>query len=124
MIVVDTSALMAIALEEGDAERCAETLRGQERLIMSAGTLLEVLFVAQRRGVEREMEDLLEQLAFEIIPVTAAIARGAARAYAQWGAGRAGLNFGDCFAYQAAKEAGCPLLFVGEDFRRTDMVAA
>jgi ribonuclease VapC len=49
-----------------------------------------------------------------------------AEAYARWGRGAhpAGLNFGDCFPYALARERGAPLLFVGEDFARTDLEPA
>lgn len=124
MIVVDTSALMTVLLKEAEAERCEDALFAETRAIVSAGTLVEALIVAGRRGVAREMEALLEQLGLEVAPVTEASARGAAAAHARWGRGGRGLNFGDCFAYQAAREAGCPLLFVGEDFRQTDIEAA
>jgi ribonuclease VapC len=62
----------------------------------------------------------------EVDPVSAASAARVADAYQTWsrGAGTAGLNFGDCFAYAAAKSHGCPLLYVGEDFAKTDVQAA
>ena len=58
--------------------------------------------------------------------MTAAAARGVAQAYARWGKGvhPAGLNFGDCFAYAVAKDNDCNLLYVGDDFSRTDLADA
>jgi ribonuclease VapC len=122
MIVVDTSALMAILL--GEAEACMRAIEAAERLIISAGTLAEALVVAERRGIGAEMQALIEGLGFEVASVTAASARGIAAAYARWGKGchPAGLNFGDAFAYDAAKTAGAPLLFIGEDFSKTDVL--
>ena len=69
------------------------------------------------------MTRLLEGLGLEIVTVTSATARRIAQAYAQWGKGvhAAGLNFGDCFAYAVAKEHSCPLLFLGDDFSKTDV---
>ena len=69
------------------------------------------------------MEGLIDGLGFEIVPVTAASARRAAAAHAKWGrgAGTAGLNFGDCFAYEVARENNCRLLYVGRDFVKTDV---
>lgn len=69
------------------------------------------------------MSDLIDLLNFEIVPVTAATARRVKAIHATWGRGRhpAGLNFGDCFAYDTAKTHACPLLYVGEDFRKTDL---
>lgn len=123
MIAVDTSALMAILLGEPEAEACVEALVGEDDLLISAGTVAESLVVAAHRNVGAEMARLLDGLGFEIVPVTAASARRIAGAYAQWGRGihPAGLNFGDCFAYEVAKEHGCRLLHVGEDFARTDI---
>ncbi len=69
------------------------------------------------------MVRLIDDLDFEIVTVTAAAARRIGQAYARWGKGvhPAGLNFGDCFAYEIAKERSYPLLFVGEDFSKTDI---
>ena len=123
MIAVDTSALMAILLDEPGAAECAEALSTGDRVIISAGTVAEALIVAERRGLGAEMTMLIEGLGLEVLDVTLATARQTANAYAQWGKGidRAGLNFGDCFAYAAAKAHGCRLLFVGTDFSRTDV---
>lgn len=123
MIAVDTSALMAVALDEPLAPSCMAALEAEAQLIMSAGTLAELLIVSARRGVAAEMTDVLDRLDLEIVPVTPASARRIALAYQQWGRGvhPAGLNFGDCFAYVTAKEHGCRLLYVGEDFRKTDV---
>ncbi|HVH76141.1 MAG TPA: type II toxin-antitoxin system VapC family toxin [Stellaceae bacterium] len=126
MIAVDTSALMAIIQREPDAERCEAALAGETERVISAGTVAEALIVARRRNVGEEMRRLMEGLDFEILPVTAATAHRIEAAYERWGRGihPAGLNFGDCFAYEAAKQNGCPLLFVGEDFVKTDLERA
>lgn len=123
MIAVDTSALMAILFDEADAKDCIAALATDDTLLISAGTVAEALIVAARRDLAEEMERLIEGLGFEIVGVTAASARRVAAAYGVWGKGLhpAGLNFGDCFAYELAKEHGCPLLFVGDDFARTDV---
>ncbi len=126
MIVLDTSALIAILLREPEAERCTAAIAGNAELAMSAGTYAEALIVAQRRSVAEEMTILLEGLDVEILPLAAADARRVGDAYRLWGKGHhpAGLNYGDCFAYAAAKALGCPLLYVGDDFARTDLGAA
>jgi ribonuclease VapC len=126
MIVVDTSALMAIVLDEPPAKECIDTLALGGDLVISAGTVAEALIVAARRNVGPEMERLLSEFEFEIANVTQGSARRVADVYAQWGKGvhPAGLNSGDCFAYEAAKERGCPLLYVGDDFARTDITSA
>jgi len=123
MIVVDTSALMAIILREPKAAACIEALAAETEVLVSAGTTAESLIVAGCRNVGQEMVKLIDELDFEIATVTAADARRIARAYDRWGKGvhPAGLNFGDCFAYATAKERSCPLLFVGDDFSKTDI---
>jgi ribonuclease VapC len=125
MIAVDTSALMAIVLDEPEAAACAAALEAENDLLISAGTVAEALIVAARRNVRDEMERLIDGLGFEVAAVTQASARRVAQAYESWGRGvhSAAFNFGDCFAYEAAKERGCRLLFVGDDFRRTDIEA-
>ena len=123
MIAVDTSALMALVLNEPDADACAAALEAEDHLLISAGSVAEALIVAARRNVGEDVAQLIEGLGFEIVSVTAASARRIAEAYDKWGKGihPAALNFGDCFAYEVAKEHGCRLLYVGEDFSLTDI---
>lgn len=126
MIAVDTSALMAIVLNEEEGPSCMSALQADDRLLISAGTLTEALIVAQRRNSRTDLESLIDELGFEIVPVTSASARRAADAHATWGRGAktAGLNFGDCFAYDVARSNDCPLLYVGRDFAKTDVKGA
>jgi ribonuclease VapC len=123
MIVLDTSAVMALLLNEADANRIADALLSTERLVMSAGTLAECRIVAAHRGFSGELAALVKGLGVEIDPVDQAMAVEVADAYAKWGKGThpAGLNFGDCFAYACARRSGAPLLFVGSDFSKTDI---
>jgi len=123
MIAVDTSALMAIMLDEPDAGACVAALEAENDILISAGTVAEALIVAARRNVHEEMVRLIDGLGFEIVSVTPASARRIAEAYERWGKGvhPAALNFGDCFAYEVAKEHGCSLLYVGEDFGKTNI---
>lgn len=121
MIAVDTSALMAIVLNEPEADACVAALEAEDDVLISAGTVAEALIVAGRRDVGEEMERLIDGLGFEVVVVTSASARRVAHAYETWGKGLhpAALNFGDCFAYEVAKEHGCRLLYVGDDFTKT-----
>jgi ribonuclease VapC len=123
MIVVDTSALMGVVLDEAEAGACIAALEAEDAILISAGTVAEALIVAGRRNVGEEMASLIDGLGFEVVTVTPASARRIARAYEQWGKGvhPAALNFGDCFAYEVAKEHACRLLYVGDDFSRTDV---
>jgi len=123
VIAVDTSALMAIVLDEPEAAACAAVLEAEDVLLISSATVAEALIVSDRRNLRQEMERLVDGLGFEVVSVTPAMARRVAHAYRRWGKGiaSASLNFGDCFAYAVAEEYGCRLLYVGNDFDKTDI---
>jgi ribonuclease VapC len=98
-------------------------LEVETEVLISAATVAEALIVVARRNVAAEVAKLIDGLAMEVITVTPASAQRVAAAYERWGKGvdPAGLNFGDCFSYEVAREHSCRLLFVGEDFSRTDL---
>jgi ribonuclease VapC len=125
MIAVDTSALMAIVLNEPEASACIAALEAEGDVLISAGTMAEALIVSAQRNIADEISTLIDGLGFQIISVTATSARRISDAYAQWGKGMhpAGLNLGDCFAYEVAKTHGCRLLYVGDDFAKTDILS-
>jgi ribonuclease VapC len=125
VIAVDTSALIAMVLREPQAAACRAILATEEALI-SAGTLAEALVVGAGRRAAAQVEQMVDELGIDVVAVTSATARRVAEHYQRWGKGfhPAGLNFGDCFAYALAKERGCPLLYVGGDFAKTDIVSA
>lgn len=125
MIAVDTSALMAIVLNEKPAEACILALASEDVILISAATVAEAMIVAARRNVGDEMAKLIDEFGFDVVIVSAHSARHVASAYQRWGKGihPAALNFGDCFAYAAAKENACALLYVGDDFARTDIAS-
>jgi ribonuclease VapC len=126
MIAVDSSALLAIVQREAEATACRAILANDPDIVISAATLAESLIVAGRRNVALAMSLLLNQSGFQIVPVTAATAHRVGNIYERWGKGvhPAALNFGDCFAYDVAKEHNCPLLFIGDDFSKTDILSA
>lgn len=126
MIVLDGSALFAILLGEPDGLRCRVAIEQEQMLLMSAGSLTELLIVAAGKNVLDRMHAFVASLQPTIIPLTEPRARAAADAYRRWGKGfnPAGLNFGDSFAYALAMEHHCPLLYVGDDFARTDVRSA
>lgn len=126
MIVLDTSAVISILSNEVSRTRCEAAIGSGVDLLMSAGTYAELLIVAQKRGLTKEVIQFVENLNVVVLDVTAETALRISAAYHQWGRGfhPAGLNFGDCFAYEAAKSRDCPLLYVGDDFSRTDVIAA
>jgi ribonuclease VapC len=126
MIVVDSSALMAVALSEARFEAIVDALAEASSLQMSAGTLAELEVLNGARGTLRNLRAQISALEIDIVPVDADFARLCGEAYALWGKGlhRANLNFGDCFAYALAKERDLPLLYVGDDFAQTDVRSA
>ena len=126
MIVVDTSALICVLEDERGAASCEHVMSGADAIAMSAATLVETLIVASSRGRLAEAKALVAVLRVEIHPVDADLAQDAVMAHQRFGRGNhpAKLNYGDCFSYALAKRLGCPLLFVGHDFRRTDLVPA
>jgi ribonuclease VapC len=129
VIVVDTSALIALVQGEEEAERCRIALVDASGVRMSAGSLVEASIVLESRfgpAAVAELDDVLRSFAVEVCAVDidhVALARQAFRLY---GKGRhpAALNFGDCFSYALARLSAAPLLFVGNDFSRTDIDAA
>lgn len=128
MMVIDTSALLAVALHEAEAERFLDAIDEAEPRLISAASVLEAgIVIESRRGPAAgdALDDLIVLLSLEIEPVTAEQAGIARLAYRTYGKGHhpAGLNFGDCFAYALAKATGEPLLFKGRDFTQTDLTS-
>ena len=128
-MVVDSSAVIAVLQKEKGWEALREALLAAERCLISAPTLVEtsMVFEAWRGEVgAKELDALLAVSGIEIVPFNAEQAALARAAFRRFGKRRhpANLNFGDCFAYAAAKRLGEPLLFTGEDFRQTDVVPA
>ena len=122
MIVVDTSAIMAVLLGEPSSDQIIQAL-SDNALAISAGTLSELFIVATERGLNDDLQSLLQAIGAEVIVVDGVIARSVQGAFYNWGKGRhpASLNFGDCFAYATAKKLEVPLLYVGDDFSKTDL---
>ena len=123
MIAVDTSALMAIALNEPNADACIAALEADDDILISAGTLAEASIVSARRNLGSAIAGFVDRFGLRVLPVTPTAARRIGEIYQQWGRGMhpAALNFGDCFAYEVAKQHRCPLLYVGYDFTKTDI---
>ncbi len=126
-MIVDTSAIIAILRGESDAEEFMAALSAARDPKMSAGTLIETGIVVDAVGdpvLSGRLDELLAAVGVVVEPVTEAHAVLARRAYQAFGKGsghRAGLNFGDCFAYALARERREPLLFKGDDFSWTDI---
>lgn len=128
-MVIDTSVLVALLLNEADAGRMAAAIELASVRLLSAASFLETAIVIETRKGEiggRELELLLYRASIEVAPVDHDQAEIARRAWRQFGKGRhrAGLNYGDCFAYALARQRRLPLLFTGDDFARTDIARA
>src|SRR3954468_9031739 len=125
-MVLDTSGLMALLLDEPEAEEFRVALEDDTTRLVSAATLLETALVIEARKGEpggRELDALVHKAEIEIVPVDAGHVSDARKAYRRFGKGHhaAALNFGDVFAYALARAPGEPLLFKGDDFTRTDV---
>lgn len=129
-MIVDTSAIMAILLDEPDQAEIALKLRSDFIRRISAGNWIELTVVVTRRAdpiLRAKLDALLALAPIEIAPVTAEQAKLGEQAYREYGQGSghpARLNFGDCFAYALARATGEPLLYKGDDFAQTDVLAA
>ena len=133
MIVVDSSAVAAILFGEAPAPRLLARLASARERVMSVvgyvevGTVLAGRRRTQRERAQAELDLFLDATGIGLAPVDAAQARAAMRARVRFGQGMGHggtLNFGDCFAYALAMALAAPLLFVGEDFGRTDVQVA
>jgi ribonuclease VapC len=129
-MIVDSSAIMAIVLNEPERARFVHLLAGAVAPRISAGNWIELSAVLTRRRdaiADAAFAVVSQSIALTIEPVSADQARIGWDAYRRYGIGTghpARLNFGDCFAYALARATGKPLLFKGDDFTHTDLVAA
>lgn len=128
-MVIDSSAILAIAFQEPEARRMAGAISHAPRRLMSAVNWLETLMVAEsRHGAESGDATLLlmRDLDIEAVPFDLEQMHEARLAWQRFGNGHhpAALSFSDCCAYAAAVVAGEPLLFKGQGFAQTDVAAA
>lgn len=128
-MTLDTSALVAILLSEPGALDLVDRILEADVVRIGAPTVVETAIVVgarRKRPAMAEVRGLLNELGITVVPFGAAEWETASSAYARFGRGRhrAGLNFGDCLAYATAMTAGDSLLFVGNDFSKTDITAA
>lgn len=122
MIVIDTSAIVAILLGEPEAERLARAIEKDEEPLLSAASLVELFLVLKYKQGQASVpliEAFLTTAAVTVCPVTPEQARLAQEASYRFSA----LNFGDVFSYALVKEKGVGILFKGSDFSATDLAA-
>ena len=130
MIVVDSSALIAILRREPEADSFLQVIAATEGCLLSSVNLLETSMVLAGRAGDTatwaELDALIARAAMQVVAQDAALTEEARGAFLRYGKGRhpAGLNLGDCAAYALAKARGFPLLFKGNDFPKTDLIAA
>lgn len=126
--MVDPSAIIAIALNEPDADRLLGVLVDADAASISAPSVLELDIVIKSKTQQRGQSalEVLRQLSIDVVPFTEDHLAEAIAAYGMYGKGNhpAGLNFGDCFSYALARSLSAPLLFKGADFAKTDIVPA
>lgn len=128
-MILDSSALLAIVFREPGFEALLDRILGADVRAAGAPTLTGTGIVLEARLGERSygmLERLLDELDVREIPFGEIHWREAADAFRRYGRGRhpASLNFGDCLTYATARLAAEPLLFVGDDFRHTDLDVA
>lgn len=129
-MIVDASAVVAMAFGEPDAEQMAEAITLAGRCRISVVNWLEVVIRLDRKGDQTalaQFEELERLLDIEVVAATPEHAQLARAAYRRFGKGSgspAQLNFGDCMAYALAKQSGEPLLSKGHDFSQTDIAPA
>ncbi len=128
-MVVDTSAIVALLGMEPEAARIAAALEADPVRLISAATLVEAGIVIESRygpAGGREFDLLVAKAGLSVEAVSTGQAEVAREAWRRFGKGRhaASLNFGDCFAYALSRVTGEPLLFKGQDFAQTDVLAA
>jgi ribonuclease VapC len=130
---VDASAIVAILTCEPEADALADVLESARSAITSPIAIFEATLGVRRKRyasvqeAERDVSEFLELASVQTAPITDQDARTALAAFSRYGKGSghpAQLNLADCFAYAAAKNAGMPLLFKGDDFDKTDIRAA
>ena len=128
-MIIDTSAMLAVALRESDGRRYLRAILGAMPRRISVSNWVEAAMVVDRRGNVQAvtwLEDLVQEAEIEVMPVSVSQGEIARRAWRTYGRGvhPARLNYGDCFAYALAKETREPLLFKGNDFAQTDIEPA
>ena len=126
-MIVDSSALIALILQEPGHQKIGRVLRAEDTLHMSTATWVELGVVADRRLSEvnqHRLDAMIDGLGIVLVPLSVAQARRARQAHRRYGPGSgsaARLNMGDCFSYALAIELDEPLLFVGDGFTHTDV---
>jgi ribonuclease VapC len=129
VIFIDTSALIAVLVEDDDAAILGAKIDDDTAPITSAAVILEAstrlstIWAIDPRVARQHIETLLTRTGIEIMPIDSRVGQHAVEAFARYGKGRhpARLNFADCLSYACAKVAGATLVYKGNDFGQTDL---
>ena len=126
-MVVDTSALVAIMLNEHERDRFEDLILWSPTVVISVVSVVETTIAMANKGLDAEasrLDAILAALRVDVRPVGPDQGKLARQAFLQYGRGRhpARLNFGDCFSYALAKMRNDRLLFKGDDFSKTDLI--
>ncbi len=129
MIILDSSAALAVILREAREPEISVSLRRAHNIQMSVANALECvmrLAPSPEHDNSTQFDAFVALNSVKLTPIDAEQFRLARAGFIAYGKGRhpAGLNFGDCFAYALAKSRDAPLLFVGGDFAKTDVKRA
>jgi ribonuclease VapC len=129
VIVLDTSAIVAILRDEPEADAFLEAIVEAEQCFLSAVGFFEASMVLIGRGAPTAadgLDQIVERRGIQIVPFDDELARQSREAFVRFGKGRhpAALNFGDCVSYALAGSMGLPLLYKGADFAKTDIASA
>jgi ribonuclease VapC len=130
VIVADSSALIAILRREPEADSFLHVIAEADGCLLSSVGLLETSMVLAGRAGDAtawvELDELIDRAGIQLVAQSAELAEAARIAFLRYGKGRhlAGLNLGDCASYALARARTLPLLFKGDDFAKTDLVAA
>src|ERR1700738_377938 len=126
-MILDSSALVAVLLNEEYGDSLSRAMDEPETVRMSAASYLETAIVIDKYRdavLSARLDDLMLDSEITMEPVTVEQARIARQAYRDYGKGsghKANLNFGDCFSYALARDKREPLLYKGDDFESTDI---
>lgn len=129
-MIIDSSALLAIVFGEPDFATYRDAIENYTAeglgIYIPATVLVEAGIAAERRRVAERLDAVLDELRADIVPLDRAIAQLARQAFREFGRGfhRAALNFGDCMSYATARYLRLPLLYKGDDFRKTNIPSA
>jgi ribonuclease VapC len=130
VIVVDTSAIVAVAFAEPERADFLAVIERADRVLISSVSVVEARMVVHARRGERAvvlLDNFFGLPMFEIVPPGHQEMNAAYAAFVAFGKGSghpAALNFGDVFSYALAKVRGLPLLYKGTDFSETDITDA